>query len=252
MNSPKQIPPRMTNLPKMVDTYDNVTMNRNPFGEFTGYGYTADQYNDYMHLFHGMLPVMDDYLKLSMQIQIVLAENAPKYAAMYKAQTAAGTLDALSEMHYTDTNARTGSDTMTKSGTETNTRTGSIQDGGTDQTTNSATVTDKTVTYDNGTLRDTGQSSTTGGGSITHGKTTTYNQLTDTQTYNARTDTQGYNSTFTRTVDGYKSSPADIMRKYTDFVRNNNVFMEVINDVISAISCIVYIPVMPENYELEE
>lgn len=251
MNSPKQIPPRMTNLPNLVDTYDNVVMNRNPFGDFTGYGYTADQYNDYMHLFHGMLPVMNDYLKLSLQIQIVLAENAPKYAAMYRAQVEMGTLVALSEMHYTDSNVRTGTDTLTKSGTESNTRTGSVQDGGTDQTTNRATVTDKTVTYDNGTLRDTAQSQTSGSGSITHGKTTTYNRLADTQTFDERRDTQGYNSTFTRTVDGYKSSPADIMRKYTDFARYNNVFIAVINDVLQAISCIVYIPVMPENIEEE-
>lgn len=251
MNQPKQIPPRMTNLPKMVDTYERVCGNNNPFTGFTGYGYTAAQYNDYMHLFHGMLPVMDDYTRLALQISLTLAENAPKYAAMRSAMLAAEDIDPTSEMHYTDTTDRTGSDTDYIRGTEMNERTGGIEDGGTDSTTNGATVTDKTVTYDNGTLRDTGQSITSGTGSITHGKTTTYRNLRDTLAYNDRENEKMYDSTVTRTVDGYKNAPADIMRKYTDFVRNNNVFMEVINDVISAISCIVYIPVMPENYEEE-
>lgn len=249
-----QIRPIMTNLPKLVDTYDAVTGSVNPFTNISGvdqYGADAMAYNDYMHLFYGEIPVMNDRTRLTLQIAMVFAENGAKYAAMYAAQTAAAVLDPKTEMHYTDTNARTGNDHLNKTGTETNTRTGNVADSGTDSTTDTSTITDSTVTYDNSTLRDTAKSTHGGGVSVTHGKTTTYNSVADARTFTGRTDETVYNSTFTRTISGYKTAPAKIMEQYTEFVKNNNVFAEIIRDVVKSISCVVYIPVIPAENEEE-
>lgn len=249
-----QIQPIMQNLPKLVDTYSNVCGENNPFSavpNVVSFGGTAAVYHGYMQALYDVLPVMNDYTKLVLQIQCVFAENTPKYTAMYAAQTAAAALDPKSEMCYTDDNARTGHDDLTRTGTETNTRTGNVADSGTDSTTDTSTITDSTVTYDNSTLRDTAKSTHGGGVSITHGKTTTYNSVEDARTFSGRKDETAYNSTFTRTISGYKSSPTKLMEQYTEFVKNNNVFAEIIHDVVKAISCVVYIPVIPENTEEE-
>lgn len=246
----------MQNLPRLVDTYDAVTGTNNPFSGITGietWGYTAVQFNDYMHLLHGMTPVMNDYQKLQLQISATIAANVPKYNALYRAQTAAAELTPTQEMNYTDTNAHTGTITDGKAGTETKTRTGNVADSGTDSTANGGTVTDSTKTYDNGTFQELNKSVSSGTGSITHGKTTTYNNVADALSFSAdRLDTKTYGNTDTRTVTGYRTNPVKLLREYTEFVKYNNVFMTIINDVIQAISCIIYIPVMPENYETEE
>ena len=242
----------MPNLLRLVDTYDAVTGNRNPFADITGistWGYTAVQFNDYMHLLHGMTPVMNDYDKLHLQISATIAANVPKYNAMYKAQTAAADLNPTHEMEYTDELKHTGTITDGKAGTETKTRTGNIADSGTDSTENGGTVTDSTKTYDNATFMELNKSVSSGTGSITHGKTTTYNSVADALAFNNRLDTKTFNNTDTRTVYGYRNDPVKLLQEYTEFVRNNNVFMTIITDVIQAISCIIYIPVMPEEME---
>ena len=249
-----QMRPLMENLPKLVDTYNNVCGVENPFANVSGidsYGASANQYHTYMQCFYDTLPVMNNFYRLKLQIISTFYENAPKYTAMYAAQQAAASISPIAEMSYTDTNARTGHDDLTKTGTETNTRTGSIADGGTDSTTDTSAVTDSTVTYDNATLRDTSKSTHSGGVSVTHGKTMTYNNVADAHTFAERKDETAYASTFTRTVTGYKTSPAQIMQQYTDFVKENSVFAEIIRDVVKAISCIVYIPVVPEEPEEE-
>lgn len=251
-----QIQPIMQELPKLVDTYINVCGSNNPFSTVTTieqYGWNANTYHAYMRAFYENLPVMNDYDKLVLQIRVVFAENGAKYTAMYAAQTAAAALDPKSEMYYTDANARTGHDDLTRTGTETNTRTGNVADSGTDSTTDTSSITDSTVTYDNATLRDTAKSTHAGGVSITHGKTTTYNSVADTHTFTGRKDETAYNSTFTRTISGYKSSPTKLMEQYTEFVKQNNVFAEIIHDVVKSISCVVYIPceIMQENHEEE-
>lgn len=246
----------MQNLPRLVDTYDAVTGTNNPFAGITGietWGYTAVQFNDYMHLLHGMTPVMNDYQKLHLQISATIAANVPKYNALYRAQTAAANLTPTQEMNYTDTNAHTGTVTDGKAGTETKTRTGNVADSGTDSTANGGTVTDSTKTYDNAAFMELNKSVSSGTGSITHGKTTTYNSVADELKFsNDRLDTKTYGNTDTRTVTGYRTNPVKLLQEYTEFARTNNVFMAIINDVIQAISCIIYIPVMPENYETEE
>lgn len=246
--------PLMQNLPRMTDTYTHVCGVENPWSNITGiedYGANANQYHTYMQCFYDDLPVMNNFYRLKLQIISTFYENAPKYTAMYAAQQAAAGITPTSEMSYTDTMARTGHDDLTKTGTETDTRTGSISDGGTDSTTDTSTITDSTVTYDNAELRDTAKSKHGGGVSITHGKTTTYNSVADAHTYASRKDETAYNSTFTRTITGHKTSPAEIMKQYTDFVKQNSVFAEIIRDVVKAISCIVYIPVVPEQTEEE-
>lgn len=247
--------PLMQNLPKMVDTYDHVCGVENPFSGITGiesYGANEHQYHTFMQVFHGDLPVMNSFFRLKLQIIATFYENSDKYAAMYRAQTAAAALSPTQEINYTDSNARTGHDDLTKTGTETNTRTGSIADGGTDSTNDTSAITDATTTYDNATMRDTAKSTHSGGVSVTHGKTTTYNSLADATTYNARKDETTYNSTFTRTITGHKTSPGQIMQQYTDFCKENNVFAEIIRDVVKAISCIVYIPYTPAEPDEEE
>lgn len=246
--------PLMQNLPRMTDTYSHVCGVENPWANITGiedYGANANQYHTYMQCFYDDLPVMNNFYRLKLQIISTFYENAPKYTAMYAAQQSAAGIAPTSEMSYTDTMARTGHDDLTKTGTETDTRTGSISDGGTDSTTDTSTITDSTVTYDNATLRDTAKSTHGGGVSVTHGKTTTYNNVADARTYAARKDETQYSSTFTRTITGHKTSPAEIMQQYTDFVKQNSVFAEIIRDVVKAISCIVYIPVVPEQTEEE-
>lgn len=243
----------MQTLPRLVDTYDAVTGTNNPFAGITGietWGYTAVQFNDYMHLLHGMTPVMNDYQKLQLQISATIAANVPKYNALYKAQTAAANLTPTQEMNYTDVNAHTGTVTDGKAGSETKTRTGNVADSGTDSTANSGTVTDSTKTYDNATFMELNKSVSGGTGSITHGKTTTYNSVADELKFsNDRLDTKTYGNTDTRTVTGYRTNPVTLLREYAEFAKYNNVFMAIINDVIQAISCIIYIPVMPEEME---
>ena len=246
--------PLMQNLPRMTSTYSRVCGVENPWSNITGiesYGANANQYHTYMQCFYDELPVMDNFYRLKLQIIATFYENAPKYTAMYAAQLAAANVSPTSEMNYTDAMVRTGHDDLTKTGTETNTRTGNVADSGTDSTTDTSTITDATVTYDNATLRDTAKSTHGGGVSLTHGKTTTYNSVADAHTYDARKDETAYSSTFTRTITGHKSSPAEIMKQYTDFVKENSVFAEIIRDVVKAISCIVYIPVVPEETEEE-
>lgn len=252
-----QIRPLMQNLPKLVDNYNTVCGENNPFEYpalndlYTQLNITPGNLHGYLQVFNGDLPVMNDYQKLYMQIVMTINTNAPKYIAMHTVLAAAAAIDPTSEMHYTDTMVRTGHDDLNKTGTETNTRTGNVADSGTDSTTNGGTVTDSVKTYESSAYKETGKSVSSGTGSITHGKTTTYNQLADARTFAGRKDETTYGSTFTRTVSGYKSNPMVIMQQYADFVLDNNVFMEIIHDVVRAISCIVYIPVIPENTEEE-
>lgn len=245
-----QIRPLMNNLPKLVDTYKNVCAGNNPFSyAIDDYGYTATQYHDYMLCFNGDLPVMNDLSKLEKQIQLVFIENAYKYQMMYSALEYAATQQTpfTAQMHYTETMSRSGHDDLTKTGSETSTRTGNVADSGTDRTSNGASVTDSTKTYDSAAFKDLNKSQTTSNGSVTHGKTTTYNNVADAHTFNGRKDETMYNSTFTKTVSGYKQTPADIMTAYMDFVKKNNLFAEIMRDVVQAISCIVYIPILPPD-----
>lgn len=251
------IPPRMTSLPSLVERYRKVTADRNPFNtvDVTPYGVTADDLNGYMLLFHADLPVMDDYIKLSGQVGMTIKSNAAKYAAMAAAAAQIAALDPTVEMDYTDTAVHTGTITDGKDGTETKTRTGNVADSGTDTTENDPakppTATDSTKTYDAATFKEINKTVQTGATTLTHGKTTTYNSVADATTFNDRVDTRTFNDTVTRTITGYKKSPAELAKFYVDFVRQNNVFMEIINDVVKAISCVVYIPIETIN-ETEE
>lgn len=227
--------------PKVKTYRQTVNSGGVAFNPFTGapgvgeYGNTAETYHAYMLAFYDELPVTADPIKLQSEIFLTFTANRNKYIAMRKyEQTVTDVLfNPLNEMDYEDKTIRTGG--------ETNTRTGSVADSGTDTTTNNATTTDSSVTYDNDTLRDVAQSSTTGGGSITHGKTTTYNSLSDVKTYNS--------DTATRTVKGHKTSPQKLLSEYTEFSRDNVLFKEIISDVVKAISCIVYVPEYPEESE---
>ena len=239
-------------LPKLVDTYKNVCGDNNPFSavpNMGSWGATSLQYQTFMLVFHDTMPVMNDYTRLAAQIQCTILENESKYNAMYAAQLAAAALDPTAEFDYTEETSRTGHDDLTKSGSQANTRTGNVSNSGTDSTTDTSSITDSTTTYDNGTLRDTAKTQHGGGPSVTYGKVTTYNSVADTTTFTNRKDETAYNSTFTKSVTGHKTGPAEIMKQYTDFVRENNVFAEIISDIVRALSCIVYIPYYPNNEE---
>lgn len=93
---------------------------------------------------------------------------------------------------------------------------------GTDNSTNGNTVTDSKNTYDNATLRQTGQSTSNGTGGITYG------HVIDTQK--------------TR----YDGSPLDSIDKYMS-VNNFSLFRDIIDKVLTAISCRVYIPQKPPS-----
>lgn len=222
----------------------------NPFSsipDVSAYGSTAELYQKYMLLYHGDLPVTIYATTLYYQILMVFEMNRPKYQMLYRAQqnVTAVNFNPLTDMHYTDTMVHTGQDSTAHTGTVTNARTGSVADSGTDSTTNSNTVTDSATTYDSTTENETGKSVSSGGGSITHGKTTTYNNVTDTQTLgNTETTTRGTSDT--RTVDGYKNNPAKNIDEITGITW---VFQEIIRDVVNAISCIIYIPKKPEEME---
>lgn len=241
----------MENLPKLVDTYKNVCGDNNPFEDvlhIDAYGFDADICQSWMLAFNSDLPVMNDYSRLHMQILLTCMENDDKYIAMFGA-TQIGLRNPLQQINYTDTVTHTGTVKDGKAGTETSTRTGNVADSGTDTTTDGTTVTDSAVTYDNGTFRDTGKSVSSGSGSIVHGKTTTYNNVADAKTFANREDTRTFNDTVTHSVVGFKTNPSEILAKYTEFIKNNLVFYELISDVKRAISCIVYIPFTPENEE---
>lgn len=252
------VPPIMTSLPKLVETYGYVTADRNPFliEDVTAYGVTAADLNGYMLLFYNDLPVMNNYVKLSGQVAITIKANAAKYAAMAAAATGIAAVDPTSEMNYTDTTVHTGTITDGMDGTETKTRSGNVADSGTDTTASDAqnppTATDSTKTYDAAAFKEINKTVQTGATSLTHGKTTTYNNVADTTSFNDREDTRTFDDTVTRTITGHKKAPSELAAFYTDFVRQNNVFMEIINDVVKAISCIVYVPVESLNYETEE
>ena len=255
------IPPRMTSLPNLVDTYVNVCGTNNPFAGAPGmdpaaYGVDSGTLHQFMIALHGDLPVMDSYTKLAAQINYTLAANAEKYSAIYAARTRLSTITPGTDFAYTDTAAHTGTVTDGKAGTETNTRNGSIADSGTDTTSsdsaNPPTATDSVKTYDAGTFKEINKSVQTGATSLTHGKTTTYTELADVTSFDNRQDTRTYADTITHTINGYKNDPSKLLAAYADFARNNNVFMEIINDVVKAISCIVYIPIDTINYETEE
>lgn len=254
------IPPIMTSLPKLVDTYINVCGSHNPFAGAPGmdpaaYGIDPGALHQFMIALHGDLPVMDNYNKLAAQINYTLAANAEKYAAIYAARTKLSALVPGSDYAFTDTASHTGTITDGKAGTETNTRNGAIADSGTDTTSsdsaNPPTATDSVKTYDAGTFKEVNKSVQTGATSLTHGKTTTYTNLADVTSFDNRLDTRTYADTITHTVNGYKNDPSKLLSAYADFARNNNVFMEIINDVLRAISCIVYIPMSHDN-EMEE
>lgn len=91
---------------------------------------------------------------------------------------------------------------------------------GTDNSTNGNTVTDSKNTYDNATLRQTAQTTSNGTGGITYGHTI---------------DTEK-----TR----FDGSPMDSMEKYIN-VNNFSLFRDMIDTVLTAISCRVYIPQKP-------
>lgn len=254
MQTPKQIPPTMTHLPKLVDTYAAVCGDNNPFAAASGmdpaaYGFSAADIQAFMIALHGMTPVMDDYAKLSAQINCTMTAYATKYAAMYAAETAAAVMTPGMDVDYTDTTTHTGTVRDGKAGTETKTRTGSVSDSGSDSTTTGNTVTDSVKTYDSNTYKETQKTVSSGTGSLTHGKTTTYNSIADTTGFADRVDTKTLNTVDARTVSGYRSNPVKLLSDYDDFVRNNNVFMEVVNDVLRAISCKIYIPYVTEEME---
>lgn len=237
-----------------VTTYNDLTTDtENPWANAPGvesYGADAGVYHAFCRVLHGMTPVMNDFNRVQLQIYMTMLENQPKYTAMYRAQLSAANLTPTTEFDYTDTSVHSGGYSDTKTGTETNTRTGNVADSGNDTTVDTTSVTDSANTYDNATMRDIAKSQRGGGVTLTHGKTTTYNSVADAKSFSGRTDTREYSDdTITRTVQGHKTSPAQMLNQYTNFVKNNLVFMEIINDVISAISCIVYIPVEPEEME---
>ena len=248
------IRPTVNQLPKLVDTYENVFGNTNPWGVpgAEHYGIQIELFHSFMLVFHANLPVMNDLPKLEVQISRVFHANDYKYSELYKLVEYVDDMAVaaqVSEFDYTDEMERTGHDDLNKSGTESKKRTGNVSNSGTDSGTNKSDVTDKVTTYESATFKDTAKSHVEGYNSLTHGKRTSYNDVTDTTSFTARKDETAYNSTFTRTVSGRKTASVEIMEKYMEFVRNNNLFMEIINDVIAAISCIVYIPYVPEIEE---
>ena len=250
-----EIRPLMNSLPKLTDTYANVCGENNPFTDAPGvsvYGSDANTYHHYMLAFYGDLPVMADYAALHKQIVYNFTANAPYYAALYTARTAASTLNPLREMDYTETTTRTGHDDLNKKGTETNTRTGNIADSGTDSSTSGNTVTDSVKTYESASYKETAKTVSSGTGSLTHGKTTTYNNVSDARSFTQRTDETSYNSTFTKTVSGYKTNPLEMLEMYQKFAEQNNVFLRIIQNVVRDISCIVYIPLQPQETTEEE
>lgn len=243
-----------------ISTYRDVCTNAgtgfNPWVSLyeilPGYGISTETAHKYMMMFHGDTPIKSDFVRLPQEIYYAVIAQTPKYDAMYKSgQTiAAEGFNPTRQFDYTDTTVHTGADTDAHTGTTTGVKTGSVADSGTDSTATGNTVTDSATTYNDSTEHETGKTVSSGTGSITHGKTTTYNNLSDTTTHgDTMTHTKG--TTDTRTVQGYKDSPVLLLEKYTEFAKNNNVFMEIINDVVSAISCILYIPAKPEENEEE-
>lgn len=93
---------------------------------------------------------------------------------------------------------------------------------GSDSSTSGGTATDSKNTYDNATLRPTGSSTNSGSGNITYGHT-------------IHTDK-------TR----FWESPLDTMEKYKK-INNFSLFENIIDTVVQAISCRVYIPQKPPS-----
>lgn len=243
-----------TPLTPITATYKDVCGSNNPWTgapNVNAYGADAATYNSYMLALYDTLPVMNDYNKLRLQIVVTLTANAPKYAAMYRAQTAAAVItDITSNYNYTVIDVREGADTDHIGGTEIRDKSGSITDSGTGGADYSGDATDSKNTYDNATLRAISKTETSNETTTTHQNTTTYNHLTDTKSFNQRQNEHEYGSTFTKTVSGYnRTTPAEMLKQYADFAANNNVFLEIIRDVVKDISCIIYIPALPENDE---
>lgn len=102
------------------------------------------------------------------------------------------------------------------------TETEKITHSGVDSTTNSGNATDSKNTYDNATMRPTGSSTNSGSGSVTYG------HVIDT------------------TKNRFWENPLDSMEKYRE-MSNFSLFESIINTVLQAISCRVYIPSTPPN-----
>lgn len=236
-----------------VKTYRDVCADFNPFSGITTvdrFGGSAELYHNYMLSYFGGTPVKPDTAELNRQIALVFALNDAKYSMLYRAQLIGADLsfDPRVEFNYSDTTTKTGQDSTAHTGTISDVKTGSVSDSGTDITSSSNTVTDRATTYDSTTENETGQSSSSGSGSVTHGLTTTYNGVTNTRTL-GNTDTTTHGTTNDRTVIGFKQSPIKSLENYMEFAHRNFVFEEIINDVLRAISHIIYIPEIPEEME---
>lgn len=236
-----------------VKTYKDVCSDFNPFSGITTvdrFGGSAELYHNYMLSYFGGTPVKPDTTELNRQITLVFALNDAKYTMLYRAQLIASdlTYDPRMEFNYSDTTVKSGTESNAHTGTIGDVKTGSVSDSGTDTTSSSNTVTDSATTYDSTTENETGTSSSSGSGSVTHGLTTTYNSVTNTRTH-GDTDTLTLNTTNARTVIGYKQSPIKSLENYMDLAHRNFVFEEIINDVLRAISHIIYIPEIPEESE---
>ena len=236
-----------------VKTYKDVCADFNPFSgvtTVTNFGGNAELYHNYMLSYFGGTPVKPDTAELNRQIALVFALNDAKYTMLYRAQTIASDplYDPRKEFDYSDTTVKSGQESTAHTGTIGDVKTGSVSDSGTDTTSSSNTVTDSATTYDSTTEYETGTSSSSGSGSVTHGLTTTYNSVTNTRTH-GNTDTTTHGTTNARTVVGFKQSPIKSLENYMDFANRNFVFEEIINDVLRAISHIIYIPEIPERNE---
>lgn len=236
-----------------VQTYKDVCADFNPFSGITTvdrFGGNAELYHNYMLSYFGGTPVKPDTAELNRQIALVFALNDAKYSMLYRAQLIGTelTFDPRMEFSYSDTTTKSGTESTAHTGTIGDVKTGSVSDSGTDTTSNSNTVTDSATTYDSTAEHETGSSSASGSGSVTHGLTTTYNSVTNTRTH-GNTDTVTHNTTNARSVIGYKQSPIKSLENYMDMAHRNFVFEEIINDVVRAISHIIYIPEIPEESE---
>ena len=221
----------------MVNKTDYGTLfygTNNPFTAAVAFlpsAVSAQSLHDYMLANLPTTPIIDNQNIVTSQIVTTIQANARKYARIADADAAA--LSPLGAVSITETTTRMGVDTHANA--HTGTDSDALTRTGTDTTTNNNTATDSAATYDNGTLQPVAQSENYGGGGITYGSTHTTTRTHGTT--DTLTDT--YGTTTTKTTDGIRIDPENAMREYLDVIRYSLIRV-IINDVVGAISLIVY------------
>lgn len=247
----------------LITRFSDLFASLNPFvgTSFSdSYGITAEQLYMYFMRILPHTPVFNSTTEVIGQIESVYTANHDLYDRVYKAMQELDAVPATDDASYTDDTTRSGHDDYKKEGTTTNSnaRTGndSTTASGEDSTLYDSGTTVSQVTYDDKNMTDTNKSKNGGKDTYNYGKTdtTNYNStFTNTESFVGRKDTTEYNSNVNRKVSGRTGNPSENVDKRLEVSRNNRLFLMIVNDILTTISCIILPPMnfWQEDNEIE-